>query len=141
MAKAANKTTATANDVERFVQSVAHEGRREDCRTAMQMLTEISGEPPTMWGSSIIGFGTYHYVYESGREGDMFLTGVSPRKQSLTVYVMDGFEPHAALLEKLGKHKKGKSCLYINKLDDVDVKVLKRIVRDSVRNMRKKYGV
>ncbi len=141
MAKATNKTVATEDDVECFLQTVAHEGRRQDCRATMQVLAEITGEAPTMWGSSIIGFGTYHYVYESGREGDMFLTGVSPRKQSLSVYVMDGFEPHAALLDKLGKHKKGKSCLYINKLEDVDLKVLRRIVRDSVRNMRKKYGV
>ena len=94
-------------------------------------MAEVTGKPPVMWGDSIIGFGSYHYRYATGREGDWMATGVSPRKQSLTVYIQTGFQRHAALMEKLGRHTTGKSCLYIKRLEDVDVDVLRDLVRDS----------
>ena len=100
-------------------------------------MSEITGEPAEMWGGSIIGFGSYHYVYESGREGDWFLTGFAPRKQSLTLYIMPGFEHYDDLLARLGKHKIGRSCLYINKLADVDMDVLRELVAESVSHMRR----
>ncbi len=134
------KTTRNSNDVDAFLSEVAHERRQHDCRQVVTMMAEITGEPATMWGSSIVGFGSYHYVYDSGREGDMFIAGVSPRKQSLVVYVMGGFEPHEKLLAKLGKYKTGKACLYINKLDDVDLGTLKKLITASVKLMRKKYS-
>jgi hypothetical protein len=93
-----------------------------------------------MWGSSIVGFGSYHYRYESGREGDWFRTGFSPRKQNLTLYIMDGFEKYAALLERLGKFKTGKSCLYVRRLDDVDRKVLAKLIDKSLAHFEEKYG-
>jgi hypothetical protein len=92
-----------------------------------------------MWGPSMVGYGTYHYKYDSGREGDFMVTGFSPRKQALTVYIMPGFSGFAALLDKLGKYKTGKSCLYIKRLSDVDEKVLERLISESVRQMRKQY--
>ena len=95
------------------------------------MMREITGLEPDMWGPSIIGFGDYHYKYESGREGEMFLTGFSPRKQSLSLYIMAGFDSYDDLLARLGKHRKGASCLYINKLADVDMAVLRELVRES----------
>jgi len=98
-------------------------------------MKEVTGKEPEMWGDSIIGFGSYHYKYASGREGDWFVTGFSPRKQNLTLYIMGGFDNYDVLLGKLGKHKTGKSCLYINKLDDVDMDVLKTLVRASVEHM------
>ncbi|MEJ2757339.1 MAG: DUF1801 domain-containing protein [Anaerolineales bacterium] len=98
-----------------------------------------TGETPQMWGDSIIGFGSYHYTYASGREGDWMLTGFSPRKQNLTLYIMDGFEEYEDLLKDLGKFKTGKSCLYINKLADVDTNVLKKLVKASVTHMKKAY--
>ena len=103
------------------------------------MMEEITGEPPRMWGPSIVGFGTYHYRYASGREGDWMLTGFSPRKQTLTVYIMAGFDRYDELMSRLGTHKTGKSCLYLKKLDAIDRGVLKDIVTDSVAVMRKRY--
>ncbi|MCO5207271.1 MAG: DUF1801 domain-containing protein, partial [Anaerolineae bacterium] len=95
----------------------------------------VTGEPGALWGTSIVGFGTYHYKYASGREGDWFVTGFSPRKQNMTLYIMPGFEQYNDLLSKLGKHKTGKSCLYINKLDDVDLDVLRELVAQSADYM------
>ena len=92
-----------------------------------------------MWGPSIVGFGSYHYKYESGREGDMCITGFSPRKQNLTIYILPGFKRYSELMKKLGKYKTGKSCLYINKLEDVDMKVLKELISEDVKYMKKKY--
>ena len=93
-----------------------------------------------MWGSNIVGFGQYHYKYESGREGDFMITGFSPRKQALTLYIMPGFKSQAALMKKLGKYKTGKSCLYIKRLSDVDEAILQRLITDSVKLMRRKYA-
>ncbi len=126
------KTKPTNASVDEFLNSVEHPQRREDGFELLRMMKEITKEEPTMWGPSIVGFGSYHYKYESGREGEMPITGFSPRKKSLTVYIMSGFEKYQHLLEKLGKHKTGKSCLYINKLEDVDRVVLKDIIRKSV---------
>lgn len=130
------KTKPTDASVEDFLNSVEHPQRREDSFELLEMMKEITREEPTMWGPSIVGFGSYHYKYESGREGDMPLTGFSPRKRSLTVYIMSGFEGYNDLLEKLGKHKTGKSCLYINKLEDVDRSVLKKIINQSIEQRR-----
>ena len=131
------KTKPHDGDIEAFLDSVASEKRREDCRAVMKIMQDITGEPPVMWGPSIIGFGSYHYVYASGREGDWMLTGLSPRKQSLTLYIMTGFPKHEALMEKLGKYKTGKSCLYINKLEDVHLPTLKKLIKQSVAHMKK----
>ena len=136
---ATQKTRETAASVEEFLNGIENR-RREDGLAMLELMREVTGEEARMWGSSIVGFGSYHYVYESGREGDAMLTGFSPRKQNLAIYVMPGFSAYDSLLDKLGKHKTGKSCLYINKLADVDLKVLRTLVRRSVQVMRKKYG-
>jgi hypothetical protein len=103
----------------------------------LDIMRKATGAEPKMWGSSIVGFGAYHYRYANGREGDWFLTGFSPRKQNLTLYIMGGFEQHAELLKSLGKHKTGKGCLYINRLDDIDLPTLRKLVKRSVQHMRK----
>ncbi|MBI9049583.1 MAG: DUF1801 domain-containing protein [Anaerolineaceae bacterium] len=132
-----NKTTATDNDVMAFLNAVESEKKREDSLIIKQLMQELSGEPAVMWGASIVGFGSYHYRYETGREGDMPIVGFSPRKQAITLYIMDGFDKHAELLGKLGKHKTGKSCLYIKKLEDIDMDILRELVCQSVAHMRK----
>lgn len=134
------KTKKNDSDVSAFLDGVENEKKRADSFRILEIMTEITGESPKMWGSSIIGFGEYHYKYESGREGDFFISGFSPRKQNLTIYVMSGFEKHEALMEKLGKYKTGKSCLYIKKLEDVDEKVLREIITASVNYMNNKYN-
>lgn len=136
-----NKTQKTGASVEEFLESVANPRRRQDGLAVLAMMREITGLEPEMWGPSIIGFGDYHYRYESGREGDFFLTGFSPRKQNLTLYIMGGLEGREDLLAKLGKHRTGASCLYINKLADVDTQVLRRLIRISFeRAMRDLQG-
>lgn len=134
------KTRPNDGDVDAFLESVDDPKRREDCRAVVELMADVTGEPPRMWGDSIIGFGQYHYVYDSGREGDWFLTGVSPRKQSLTVYIMAGFDRYDALMDRLGKHRTGQSCLYINRLEDVDTGTLRELIRSSVAHLRAKYG-
>ena len=134
------KTKKNDASVEEFIAGIPHDRRREDCRVVVEMMTEITGEEPAMWGSSIIGFGTYHYKYASGREGDWPITGVSPRKQSLTLYIMPGFDRYEELMGTLGKHKTGVSCLYVNRLDDVDLPTLRKLVTESFAYMKKKYG-
>ena len=128
---AENKTRKTGASVEEFLASVENKRRREDGLTLLEMMREITGLEAEMWGPSIIGFGDYHYKYESGREGDMCLIGFSPRKQSLSLYIMAGSERFDDLLSRLGKHRKGASCLYVNKLADVDMNVLRDLVRES----------
>ncbi|MEM7803212.1 MAG: DUF1801 domain-containing protein, partial [Chloroflexota bacterium] len=120
MAKAKNKTTENDLDVMAFLKGVENPKRRSDGLRVLKMMQEISGEEPRMWGNSLVGFGKYSYKYASGREGEFFLTGFSPRKTSLTLYIMDGFEGYDAILKTLGKYKTGKSCLYIKKLEDID---------------------
>lgn len=135
----AAKTRATDSSVEAFLNAVPAAGRREDGLRLCALMAKVTRREPVLWGSSIVGFGSYHYVYESGREGDWMLTGFSPRKSHLVVYLMDGPGNHQALLDKLGPHKIGKSCLYLKRLDDVDEQVLKAMTRRSVANMRKRY--
>jgi hypothetical protein len=127
------KTKPSKAHVERLINVVENELVQNDCRSLVKIMSEITGEIPKLWGTSIIGFGKYHYVYESGREGDWFVMGFSPRKQNLTLYIMSGFKEYDALLSKLGKYKLGKSCLYIKKLQDIDLEVLKKILRHSMR--------
>lgn len=134
------KTKKTGASVEQFLRSVEDEKRRRDARSLLKLMREVTGEKAVMWGPSIVGFGSYHYRYASGREGDWMLTGFSPRKQALTVYIMDGFRGHGALMKKLGKHRTGKSCLYIRRLEDVDLDVLRRLVKESVDYLRAKYA-
>ncbi|MFK8163157.1 MAG: DUF1801 domain-containing protein [Lewinella sp.] len=136
MAKQKNKTQPTEIQPVDFIAAVENEQKRKDAEWILQMMEEVTGEPPKMWGPSIIGFGTYHYVYESGREGDWMLTGFSPRKTAMSVYLMGDLEEEQEILEKLGKHKIGKSCLYIKKLSDVDLDVLREIVERSVQRVR-----
>lgn len=131
------KTQPNEGDVEKFLNSVAHEKRKADSFEVLKLMEQVTGEPPQMWGDSIIGFGSYHYKYASGREGDWMLVGFSPRKQSLTLYIMSGFDQYDELLANLGKFKTGKSCLYINKIEDVDQQVLKKLVKASVAHMKK----
>jgi len=131
------KTKQTDQSVEKFLNSIADKSAREDCFTIAQMMKQATKAEPKMWGASIVGFGTYHYKYASGREGDWPVTGFSPRKQNLTLYIMPGFIRHAELMQKLGKCKTGKSCLYIKKLADVDMAVLRQLVKESVAHMKK----
>ena len=133
---AENKTQKTGASVDDFLASVANKQRREDGLTLLDMMKGITGLEPEMWGPSIIGFGEYHYRYESGREGDMPLVGFSPRSKSLSLYVMPGFGEFDDLLSRLGKHRIGVSCLYINKLADVDADVLRELVIRSYEYMR-----
>lgn len=134
------KTKKNIASVTKFLNSVTNEKKRADSFTVLGLMQEVTGEEPVMWGTSIVGFGSYHYKYASGREGDWALTGFSPRKQNLTLYIMPGFDKYDALMKKLGKYKTGKSCLYINKLEDIDMKILKRLIKLSVEHMVKKYG-
>ena len=134
-----NKTKPTQQAVTEFVAGIEDPRKQADCLELMTLMGDVTGEPAKMWGPSIVGFGSYHYKYASGREGDFFLTGFSPRKQALTVYIISGFEVHSKLVEKLGKFKTGKSCLYIKNLDDLDRCVLAQLVTESVAYMRKKY--
>lgn len=131
-----NKTRPTDQDVVDFLSGVDHKTRREDSFTLLEMMGEITGEEAVMWGSSIVGFGSYHYKSESGREGDMPLVSFSPRKQSMTLYIMPGFDDYEDMLVDLGKHKIGKACLYVNKLADVDEDVLRRLIRRSYEHMK-----
>lgn len=141
MAKANNKTQATSVDPQDFIAAVEPDKKKVDAEALLAFFNRVTGLKPKMWGPSIIGYGRYHYKYESGREGEFMLTGFSPRKQNLTLYVMPGyrFGEMQEKLARLGKHKLGKSCLYINKLADVDMDVLEEIVTEGVAYMRETY--
>ncbi len=139
MAKAELKTKPTEISVGAFIDTVADEKQRADAHKIADMMERLSGHQPKMWGPSIIGFGSYHYKYDSGREGDMCRIGFSPRKENTVLYLIDGFEGRAALMENLGKHKTGKSCLYIKRLSDVDEAVLEQLIVESLAYMAKKY--
>lgn len=130
------KTRQTAASVSAFLDAVENEQRRADCRVVADLMRAVTGEEPKLWGPSIVGFGSYHYKYASGREGDWFVTGFSPRKQDLTLYIMAGFDRYDELMAKLGKYKTGKSCLYLKRLSDVDLGVLRELVTASVEAMR-----
>jgi hypothetical protein len=129
------KTKQNEQSVTDFLQKVPDERKRNDSFVILELMKEVTGQEPKMWGDSIIGFGNYHYKYATGREGDWFVTGFSPRKQNLTLYIMSGFDDYDALMHKLGKYKTGKACLYINKLEDVDMAVMKELIQKSVAHL------
>jgi hypothetical protein len=130
------KTKPTAASVSDFIAAVEDEERRKDCRTVLAIMKKATGDAPKMWGPSIVGFGNHRYKYASGLELDWFLTGFSPRKRDLTLYIMPGFARHKELMASLGKYKTGQSCLYIKRLTDVDIDVLTTLVVSSVEHMR-----
>lgn len=129
------KTKPTTDSVEEFLNRIADEQRRKDCLRVLEIMKAATKAEPAMWGTSIVGFGRYRYKYESGTKGEWFLVGFAPRKQDLTLYLMSGLERYPALLKKLGKHKTGKSCLYIKKLEDVDVPTLKQLIKKSLADI------
>jgi hypothetical protein len=136
---AANKTVQNNDDVMTFIANIKDEKKRDDCNKLIELMQNITGETPAMWGSTIIGFGSYHYRYESGREGDAIRVGLSPRAQNISIYIMPGFSEFEEQLTKLGKHKVGKSCLYIKRLSDIDQTVLHEIIRRSIEIMAERY--
>ena len=135
---ATNKTVATDASVARYLDAIDDPQRRADCDALVALMQKVTGEPPVMWGSSIVGFGAYHYVYDSGREGDMCLTGFSSRKGALSIYLMTGFEDQPERMERLGRFKTGKSCLYVKRLADIDLEVLEALVRDDRADLMQK---
>ncbi|MBP6298086.1 MAG: DUF1801 domain-containing protein [Anaerolineae bacterium] len=130
------KTKLTEESALAFLDQIENDQRRQDCLTVLELMKNVTGDEPRMWGESIVGFGSYHYRGKSGREGDWMLVGFSPRKQNLTLYIMAGFDGYDGLMSKLGKFKTGKSCLYINRLTDVDLQVLRDLIKQSVDYMR-----
>lgn len=139
MSKTKNKTQKTDVTPETFLGSITPVQKQEDCFSLLETMKDITGLTPKMWGQSIIGFGDYHYKYESGREGDFFRIGFSPRAQNLTIYIMPGYQDFGGELSRLGKHKMGKSCLYIKRLSDIDETVLHEMLLKGLRLMEEKY--
>lgn len=135
----ANKTVPTDNSIVDFLNTIDNEEVRADCQILIDLMTDATGQPPKIWGTNMLGFGTYHYRYDSGREGDWFLTGFSPRKQNLTIYLQAGIDTEHPDTAKLGKYKAGNSCLYVKKLSDIDLGVLKTLVERSVQYIQAKY--
>lgn len=136
-----NKTKPTEISVEDFLDTIEPERKRNEARQLDALFGKVTGWTPVMWGPSMIGYGSYHYVYESGREGDMLATGFSPRKASHSIYVMPGYADYGSILDRLGKHKMGKSCLYINKLADIDLQVLAELIETGLKDLSKKWPV
>lgn len=132
------KTKPTEESVEKYLKGITDPVKRQDSLTVLKLMTEITGQKPKMWGPSIVGFGSYHYEYASGQKGDWPIIGFSPRKQNLTLYVLDGSAEESELLQELGKHSTGKSCLYIKRLDDVDLPTLKKVIKQSYKRKTKK---
>lgn len=138
---AENKTRATGADVAAFLDAVEHPTRRADALALDALFRDVTGWQPRMWGGSIVGYGQYHYRYDSGREGDFLATGFSPRKANLSIYIMPGYTDFGAILADLGKHKIGKSCLYVNKLADIDTGVLRRLIRAGLDDLTARWPV
>lgn len=136
-----NKTAPTAQNVADFITAVEPTAKREDARQLDQLFREVTGFQPVMWGPSIIGYGQYHYVYDSGRQGDFLATGFSPRKARHSIYIMPGYADFGDILARLGKHKMGKSCLYVNKLADIDLDVLAELIRAGLADLNQKWPV
>jgi hypothetical protein len=134
------KTKKTGVSVESFLDKVADERQRADAYTVLELMKSITGLPPKMWGPSMIGFGEYHYKYESGHEGDCFMMGFAPRKGTLSLYFMAGLDAYAKLLAKLGKHTTGKTCLYVKKLEDIDLKVLRTMIEKAYSHTNGRQG-
>lgn len=130
------KTKPTGEDVESFLNTISDERKRRDGFTLLEMMQQITNTEPKLWASSMVGFGDRHYKYASGHEGDTFIVGFSPRKQNLTLYILTGFEGEQQLLEKLGKHKTGKGCLYIKSLDDVHLPILRSLIQHSFERIK-----
>ena len=139
MAKAENKTKAASVSPESFIQTVEHDVRRADAKVLLDLFADVTQLVPRMWGPSIIGYGRYHYKYESGREGEFMMTGFSPRKANQVIYIMPGYTDHSAILDRIGKYKIGKSCLYINKLADIDLDVLRELITAGFEDMKSRY--
>ena len=137
---AENKTKATDASVESYLSAIEDEARRKDCEALAKLMTRVTKQQPKMWGTSIVGFGSYHYKYESGREGDSALAGFSSRKGDISVYLVKDFPGQEQLLSKLGKHKTGKGCLYIRRLSDIDLEVLAQLVAGAVAERKHHYG-
>lgn len=135
----ANKTQESDSNVAAFLESVENPKRRADAEAVLALMTRLTGWPAKMWGKSIIGFGKYHYKYESGREGDFMRVGFSPRKANLVIYILPGYTDYSGILARIGKYKKGKSCLYINKLADIELDVLEELIVAGVADMAEKY--
>lgn len=133
------KTKPSDTDVHKYLQAVEPAVRREDAFTLVALMERISGQTPKMWGDSMIGFGSYHYRYESGHEGDSFRVGFAPRKSALSVYIMPGYQDYSEILQRLGKHAKGKACLYLKKLSDVDLSVLEELIQRALQDMERMY--
>ena len=133
------KTKLTERSVDSFIVTIEDDKVRADCYTIVNLMEKVTGEKPKMWGPAIIGFGKYTYKYESGRSGEICMTGFSPRKANITLYVLAGFPGQAELLQSLGKHKSGKGCLYIKRLDDVDINVLESLIKESINFLKEKY--
>lgn len=138
---AENKTRPTGASTVEFMKSIDDLQKKKDCETIASIMRKATGKRAKMWGDSIVGFGEYHYRYNSGREGDFLLTGFSPRKQNIAIYIMNGFKDYAHLMNKLGKHRHSVSCLYIKRLSDVDTGILEKLIRLSVKDMTKIYKV
>lgn len=134
MAKYEAKTKPTAESVDEFLENIPDDSRRADCQRIREMMEEISGQPAVVWGSNIVGFGRYHYRYATGHEGEAGAVGFAPRASSITIYIVGGFEDHEELLDRLGKHKRGKGCLYIKRLADVDEIALRELIQVSLDN-------
>jgi hypothetical protein len=133
------KTKQTDASVEAYLNAIEDADRREDCRTLAAIMRRVTKYEPKMWGPSIVGFGSYHYRYESGHEGDACLAGFSSRKAEISLYLMPGLQAKERLLAALGRHKAGKGCLYIKRLSDIDVRVLEKLIRESVAELRRRY--
>jgi len=134
------KTRPTSASVKRFIDAIADDGRRADCRALNRMMRRATGVRAKMWGDSIVGFGSYHYRYASGREGNWFIVGFAPRKQALTIYIMPGYGAYDHLMDGLGRYRTGKSCLYLKRLEDVDQDRLERLIAQAWTDMTAKYG-
>ncbi len=137
---AENKTKATQGSVNEYIAAIGDESRRKDCEVLVKLMAKATRQTATMWGTGIVGFGSYHYKYESGREGDSCLTGFSSRKGDISIYLMASFPGHDELLAKLGKHKMAKACLYVRKLSDVDLKVLEQLVAKSAAERKRHHS-
>lgn len=137
----ANKTQATAADVGRFLEAVAHPVRRADALVLDALFRRVTGWTPRMWGPSMVGYGRYRYVYDSGREGEMLATGFAPRKAALSIYIMPGYADFGDILARLGKHRHGKSCLYVNKLADIDLGVLEELIRAGLDDLARRWEI
>ena len=138
---AENKTRATADNVADFLSNVTPARRQQDAVALDQLFRKITGFQPQMWGSSIIGYGSYHYIYDSGREGDSLATGFSPRKANLVIYIMPGYTDFSEILMRLGKHRIGKSCLYVNKLADIELEVLAELIRAGLDDLGTRWPI